>query len=105
MDWNLYEIMYTERYMSSPKTNLEGYKNSNLIKKASQLKDPLLIIHGQDDDVVVLQHSLKFIDECIKNNTQVDFFIYPNHSHNVRGKDRVHLMQKITDYIELHINK
>lgn len=105
MDWNMYEIMYTERYMAQPTNNEKGYQQANLINKVKQLKDPLLIIHGQDDDVVVLQHSLKFLDQCVKNNVQVDFFVYPNHSHNVRGKDRVHLMQKITDYIELHINQ
>ena len=28
-----------------------------------------------------------------------DFFPYPMHKHNVRGKDRVHLMEKVLNYI------
>jgi hypothetical protein len=30
----------------------------------------------------------------------VDYFVYPGYEHNVRGKDRVHLMQKVTDYFD-----
>ena len=37
------------------------------------------MIHGLVDDVVVVQHSLKFIEECIKNNIPIDYFLYPNH--------------------------
>jgi len=98
IDWNMYEIMYTERYMSSPQTNPQGYKDNNLLNHVKNLKGKLLMIHGADDDVVVWQHSMKFINACIKNNIPIDYFVYPGHKHNVVGKDRVHLMQKIADY-------
>jgi len=99
-DWKYYEIMYGERYMDTPQENPEGYKNNNVIEKAAQLKGRLLVIHGAQDPVVVQQHSMNFIEACIKNGKQVDYFLYPNHEHNVRGKDRVHLNQKIADYFE-----
>lgn len=98
IDWNMYEIMYTERYMSSPSENTTGYEENNLLNHAKDLKGKLMLIHGTDDDVVVWQHSLKFIKKCVDERVQVDYFVYPGHPHNVRGKDRVHLMQKITDY-------
>ncbi|MGQ9846142.1 MAG: DPP IV N-terminal domain-containing protein [Bacteroidales bacterium] len=98
IDWKYYEIMYGERYMDSPQENPEGYKKTSLLNKAKNLKGKLLIIHGYIDDTVVLQHSLDFIEQCIKNGILVDYFIYPKHSHNVKGKDRIHLMKKITQY-------
>lgn len=98
IDWRMYEIMYTERYMSSPNTNGAGYDKNNLLNHVKNLKGKLLMIHGADDDVVVWQHSMKFIKACVDNNIQIDYFVYPGHPHNVRGKDRVHLMQKISDY-------
>ncbi|WP_202923336.1 S9 family peptidase [Pontibacter pudoricolor] len=61
IDWNYYEIMYTERYMDSPEQNPEGYKNANLLNHVKNLKGKLLMIHGTVDDVVVWQHSLAFI--------------------------------------------
>jgi len=35
---------------------------------------------------------------------QMDFFPYPMHPHNVRGKDRLHLMTKVLDYVETTLN-
>jgi dipeptidyl-peptidase-4 len=34
----------------------------------------------------------------VDEGKQVDFFMYPGHEHNVRGKDRVHLNQKLVTY-------
>lgn len=100
LDWSLYEIMYTERYMDTPEQNPDGYKNNLLFDKVKNLKGKLLMIHGTDDDVVVWQHSLRFVKKCVDEGVQFDYFVYPGHPHNVRGKDRVHLMQKVTDYFD-----
>ena len=100
IDWKWYEVMYGERYMGNQSTNAEGLASTSLIAKAKDLKGKLLICQGAVDDVVLWQHSLNFIDECIKNWVAVDYFPYPRAQHNVRGKDRVHLMQKVTDYFE-----
>ena len=99
IDWKFYEIMYTERFMDTPQTNPEGYKSASLLNKAKDLQDNLLMIHGTQDDVVVWQHSLAFAQECVSAGVQLDYFPYPGHAHNVRGKDRVHLMRKVIDYI------
>lgn len=103
MDWKMYEIMYTERYMTTPEENPKGYEAANLLTKTKNLKGKLLLIHGTDDDVVVWQHSINFVKKCVDNNIPIDYFMYPGHPHNVRGKDRVHLMQKITDYFDLYL--
>jgi dipeptidyl-peptidase-4 len=92
--------MYTERYMDTPETNPDGYAVANLVNKADRLEDDLLIIHGTVDDVVVWQHSQAFVKACIDNEVQLDYFIYPDHPHNVRGKDRYHLMEKVLTYID-----
>lgn len=103
LDWSMYEIMYTERYMDTPETNKQGFDDSELFSKVKNLKGKLLMIHGTDDPVVVWQHSLKFVKKCVDENVQLDYFVYPGHEHNVRGKNRVHLMQKITDYLDANL--
>ena len=100
IDWKWYEVMYGERYMDNPETNPEGYAKTSLINKAKDLKGKLLICQGAIDPVVVWEHSLSFVRECVKNNVQVDYFPYPCAEHNVMGKDRVHLNDKITMYFE-----
>lgn len=100
IDWGMYEIMYTERYMDSPQENPEGYKTANLLNSVQNLNGKLLMIHGTSDDVVLWQHSLLYLRQCVKKEVLVDYFVYPEHPHNVRGKDRVHLMRKVTEYIK-----
>jgi len=103
MDWKMYEVMYTERYMDTPEDNPTGYENANLLTKVKNLDGKLMLIHGTSDNVVVWQHSLNFIKKCVDEGVQIDYFVYPGHEHNVRGKDRVHLMQKITDYFDANL--
>ncbi len=105
LDWKMYEIMYGERYMDTPQENPEGYATANLLDKVQNLKGKLLMIHGAQDDVVVWQHSVKFLKAAVDNGVQLDYFVYPGHPHNVIGKDRVHLMQKITDYFDQYLKK
>ncbi|MPQ47778.1 prolyl oligopeptidase family serine peptidase [Marinifilum sp. N1E240] len=100
IDWKWYEVMYGERYMDTPQENPEGYAKTSLIAKAKDLKGKLLICQGAIDPTVLWQHSLNFIRECIKNNVQVDYFPYPRAEHNVRGRDRIHLKQKVSNYFD-----
>jgi dipeptidyl-peptidase 4 len=97
-DWRYYEVMYGERYMDTPQENPEGYAATDLTKKVQNLKGKLMLIHGLQDPVVVQQHSVRFVRAAIDRNVQVDYMIYPGHEHNVTGKDRAHLYQKVTDY-------
>ena len=104
IDWKYYEIMYTERYMDMPSENPEGYKKNSLLQYAPDLSGRLLMIHGADDNVVVWQHSLMFLDKCVKaNNANLDYFVYPGHEHNVIGRDRVHLYKKVSQYFFDHL--
>ena len=103
IDWTNYEIMYGERYMDTPQENPEGYRNSDLKNHVKNLQGDLLMIHGAIDDVVVMQHNMEFLEKCVNEGVQVDFFAYPGHPHNVRGKDRVHLMKKVLGYIMDHL--
>ncbi|MBQ6762169.1 MAG: DPP IV N-terminal domain-containing protein [Bacteroidales bacterium] len=100
IDWKWYEIMYGERYMDTEATNPEGFAKTSLINKAKDLKGKLLICQGAVDNTVVWEHSLSFVEECIRNNVQVDYFPYPTDQHNVMGVRRIHLMDKVTMYFE-----
>ena len=100
IDWKWYEVMYGERYMGTPQNNPEGYEKTSLIAKARNLKGKLQIITGYNDNTVVPQHCLSFLDACIKAGTQPDFFAYPGEEHNMRGHASVHLHERITQYFE-----
>jgi dipeptidyl-peptidase-4 len=98
-DWKYYEAMYGERYMDTPAENQKGFDEANTLNYVKNLDGKLLLIHGTVDDVVVMQHNLALIKKFIEAEKQVDFFPYPMHQHNVGGKDRVHLMRKVLQYV------
>jgi dipeptidyl-peptidase-4 len=100
IDWKWYEIMYGERYMDMPQENPEGYEANSLLNKAKNLEGRLLVIQGAEDNTVVPQHSTEFIERCINNFKQVDYFMYPHHEHNVLGRERLHLYNKMFQYYE-----
>ena len=81
IDWKYYEVMYGERYMDTPQTNPEGYKNRDL-----------------KSTTCVPQHTITFLRACIEAGTHPDLFIYPEDGHNMMGRDRVHLHEHITRY-------
>ncbi|HPE55524.1 MAG TPA: S9 family peptidase [Bacteroidales bacterium] len=95
IDWKYYEVMYGERYMDTPESNPKGYENASLLNKVDSLNTDLLILQGTMDPTVVWQNSLTFIKECVSKGKQVEYFVYPDHEHNVRGKDRIHMYEKI----------
>ncbi len=100
IDWKYYEVMYGERYMDTPETNPDGYKKASLLNYAKNIEGKLLVIHGTMDPTVVWQHSLLFIKQCVTEDVQVDYFVYPGHGHGVGGKDRLNLNKKIKLYFD-----
>ena len=103
IDWKYYEIMYGERYMDTPEQNPEGYKKACILNYVDQLQGKLLVIHGAQDNTVVWQNSLQFIQTCIQKGKQVDYFVYPQHEHNVSGPDRLHLYRKLAEYYDQNL--
>ena len=104
IDWKFYEVMYGERYMDQPGENPEGYAQSSLLNHIEQLEDPLLLIHGMADDVVLPQHGLAFIDRAEAEDIAVDYMPYPGQGHHWGGIPRLHLYRKITGYLDQHLS-
>ena len=101
-DWRLYDTIYTERYMSTPQKNAEGYDVGAPKTYADRLADhqKLLIVHGDFDDNVHVQNTVQMIDALQAANRQFDLMIYPGRNHGIfGGKTRWHLHRLLTDYV------
>lgn len=103
LDWSRYEVMYGERYMGTPQNNPEGYKANTMKDQTQKLRGHLLIIHDDQDGTVVPQMSYQFLKNAVGSDTYPDFLMYMNHEHNVRGADRVHLLNNIARYFDEHL--
>jgi dipeptidyl aminopeptidase/acylaminoacyl peptidase len=85
-DWRLYDTIYTERYMLTPKENAEGYDKSSVVKAAKNLSGKLLIMHGMMDDNVHVQNSTQFVDALQRAGKQFEMMFYPQSRHGLGGQ-------------------
>lgn len=98
--WRFYDSVYTERYMTTPQENPEGYDVNSPITHVESLEDPYLLIHGTGDDNVHFQNSTMLINALIAAGKQFDLFIYPDRNHGIYGGNtRMHLYTMMTDFI------
>jgi dipeptidyl-peptidase-4 len=88
-DWRNYDSIYTERYMSTPQENPQGYDATSVVKAAKNLHGRLLLLHGEMDDNVHVQNTLQLIDELQKAEKDFEVMIYPRARHGLgRGSQR-----------------
>ncbi len=80
-DWHLYDTHYTEQYMGTPQENAAGYAASSVMTYASQLRGPLLIMHGMADDNVLFTNSTTLFKKLQDLNKQFDVMTYPGSKH------------------------
>ncbi len=103
-DWRLYDSIYTERYMKLPAENTKGYDASAPLTHAEKLQGSLLLMHGDADDNVHVQHSIALVKELIAAGKDFDFMLYPQKEHGISGNaERIHLYRKMTTFFDRHL--
>jgi dipeptidyl-peptidase 4 len=90
-DWQLYDTIYTERYMRTPQENVDGYAKSSVVKAAKDLRGKLVLIHGTMDDNVHLQNSMQLLWELqLAGKQDVELMLYPRSRHGLDRRVRGH---------------
>jgi dipeptidyl-peptidase-4 len=82
-DWALYDTHYTERYLSTPRLNPEGYRLGNVLEYADRLNRPLLLVHGMADDNVLFAHSTALMKKLQDAQKPFDLMTYPGGKHGL----------------------
>lgn len=103
-DWALYDTFYTERYMSTPQNNAEGYHASSVFAHIDGLTGPLLLIHGMADDNVTFDNTTRLMAELQARSQPFELMTYPGQRHGIQGEAlQVHLMQTRLDFLKRHL--
>lgn len=99
VDWRYYDTGYTERYMSTPANNPEGYATTELSHHASALQGKLFIIHALMDENVHFAHTAKAIDALIAADKDFDLMVFPGERHGYRSPQaRRYAYRRVVDY-------
>lgn len=103
-DFALYDTHYTERYMSTPQLNPEGYRKTAMFDHAKNINKPLLLIHGMADDNVLFLNSTKMIKVLQDEGIIFDTMIYPGGKHGISGKKpQFHVYSTIANFFIKHL--
>jgi dipeptidyl-peptidase-4 len=104
-NWRYYENIYSERLLSLPSENAEGYKKSSPINYTDDYKGGLFIVHGTADDNVHLQNSLE-LSKQLTNSRKTNFeqHFYPDKTHNLSDGTpnilRMSLYTRISEFLK-----
>lgn len=100
-EWSLYDTHYTERFMSTPQGNVEGYAASDAIPRLDDLTGRMLLMHGMADDNVILENATRVIDALQAKSIPFELMLYPGQRHGVRGNERqLHQWRTYLDFLD-----
>ncbi len=83
-EWEGYDTAYTERYMGTPESNPEGYREASALTHAHQLGAPLLLIHGGVDENVHFRHTARLIVALTEAQKPYELLYFPEERHMPR---------------------
>ncbi len=99
-DWDGYDTHYTERYMGTPQSNPDGYRDGSVMTHVDGLRDRrLLLIHGLIDENVHFRHTARLLNALIAAGIDHELFLFPDERHVPRSEaDRAFMEDRIVAF-------
>jgi dipeptidyl-peptidase 4 len=97
-DYRLYDNIYTERYMDTPKDNPEGYRDGSALNYVKDFKGKLYLYHADMDDNVHMQNSIFFISRMQDEGKSFEFMLYPDGRHGWVGPKAIHSKNETNNF-------
>jgi dipeptidyl-peptidase-4 len=99
-----YDTAYTEKYMSTPQNNPQGYRSASPITYVDQLQGKLLLVHGMIDENVHFRHTARMMQALIDAGKPFETLIYPNERHSPRSeRDRAHMEARVLEFFQKNL--
>ncbi|MBH77652.1 MAG: peptidase S9 [Dehalococcoidia bacterium] len=105
IDWDGYDTGYTERYMSTPQNNPQGYQEGAVTAHVNGLVGKLLIVHGMVDENVHFRHTARLITALTAAQKPYDLQIFPEERHMPRDSAGLEYMERrLVAYLKEHLS-
>jgi len=104
--WDGYDTHYTERYMSLPADNPDGYRESSVMSHVHTMPDTaaLLLIHGLLDENVHWRHTARLCTALTRARKPYELLAFPDERHQPRSvADRVYMEERMMKFIRRHV--
>jgi dipeptidyl-peptidase-4 len=94
--------------MMDPREHRDKYEASSPLYHAAGLRDPLMIIHGMRDTVVLFKDTVVLVDRLIGLGKDVDLVTLPDSEHSWDtgpSRQTIFAFEKLVGYFERHLGK
>ncbi|OAI43985.1 hypothetical protein AYO38_10190, partial [bacterium SCGC AG-212-C10] len=103
-DWDGYDTGYTERYMRTPQTNPDGYRESSVLKHAHRLEGKLMLVHGGIDENVHFRHTARIVVALTEAQKEYDLVLFPEERHMPRdAKGLEYMERRLASYFDRNL--
>ncbi len=100
-DWDGYDTCYTERYMSTPEKNPDGYKRASVLGRVGKMKGKVLLIHGLIDENVHFRHTARLVSALVASGKTFEILPMPEERHSSRKPaNRKHEVERLLQFFE-----
>ena len=91
----------------TPSSHPEAFRKGSAVMFAEGLSDPLMIIHGMRDGIVLFKDSVTLAEKLMLLGKDFDFVPLPSSVHNAMRRDYIAalVLRKITQHFERHLGK
>jgi dipeptidyl-peptidase-4 len=88
-----------------PQAHPEAHRRGSAIHQAEGLRDPLLILHGMQDSIVLFKDSVALAEKLMLLGKDFDFVVSPGSTHLWSQQDyvAVHFLRKLAAHFEQHL--
>ncbi len=90
-DWQLYDSVYSERYLGLPDSSPEAYEQAAVLTYVQRLVGDLMIYYGTSDDNVHPKNALQLIAALQRAGKSFDVQIGPDKGHT--SVDQIRMME------------
>jgi dipeptidyl aminopeptidase/acylaminoacyl peptidase len=90
-----------------PRAHAEAHRRGSAIDYGENLRDPLLILHGMQDSIVLFKDSVVLAEKLMLLGKDFDFVVSPSSIHPWSQKDyvAVHFLRKLVSHFDRHLGR
>lgn len=103
-DWDGYDSGYTERYMGTPRSNPDGYREGSVLTHAEKLSGKLLVVHGMIDENVQFRHTGRLIVALTAQQKEYELLLFPEERHMPRDQAGLEYQERrVLEFLQRNI--
>ena len=90
--------------LGHPKTDAEQFARTSPVKRAAEIKVPVLMAYGGSDRRVPIINGERMRDALLKNGTPVEWVVYGDEGHNfLRQETQIDFWGRVERFLERHM--